>query len=368
MARQYYHYAFDAARLLEQCRMELDEIEKASSAYRIRRGFSLSSVHNLKASLSTTADLLCKHFQQLLEYETSAGGGGASSSNIQEEILRDGIPSSLSSCVDLLETVIDAKQRAREEDQGQQNTNKDMSQPYCPIRNATDSLLFRLVVKLQLCLVRIDDGHWVLTGRRRRNRATANRASETNLHSQLAFGLPLILTGSLGISAFLVTQNNNINNNQGRLPLIFNATSSMGNVSLASAVTKAGVAAMAASFLRVAWRYGWMSTKMYRSRRSINEWNRQWRLVQSTTSSVTDLRSITNTTGPDRRIVEKQSQKLIEDAVRRPPKVRITSHYDLIVHGQEPCTSFYLFRTHIFQTSFTLTSHSYCSRKENCGF
>lgn len=305
--------------------MELDEIEKSSSTYRIRRGFSSSSVHNLRASLSTTADLLCKHFQQLLEYETAGGGAASSTSNIQEEILDGGIPSSLSSCVDLLETVTDAKQRAREEDQVQQNTSKDVSRPYCPIRNATDSLLFRLVVKLQLCLVRIDDGRWVLTGRRRRNRTTAN---ETNLHSQLAFGLPLILTGSLGISAFLVTQNNNINNNQGRLPLIFNATSSMENVSLVSAVTKAGVAAMTASLLRVAWRYGWMSTKMYRSRRSINEWNRQWRLVQSTTSSVTDLRSVTNPTGPDRRIVEKQSQKLIEDAVRRPPKVRITSQYD----------------------------------------
>jgi hypothetical protein len=33
-------------------------------------------------------------------------------------------------------------------------------------RSATDSLLFRLIVALQLCLLRIDDAHSVITGRR----------------------------------------------------------------------------------------------------------------------------------------------------------------------------------------------------------
>lgn len=64
-----------------------------------------------------------------------------------------------------------------------------------------------------------------------------------------------------------------------------------------------------------------MSTKLVKSADDIDEWNQQWRMIQSTSTSHNDLLPETETDVVVKPVHSRQSEKLVEYALRQPHKV-----------------------------------------------
>jgi len=209
-----YQYEFEAAKLLNRCVCELDSVldegdrgESVSKLGTRISGRGLASLKDLRRALLLTIDLLTEYFQRLLEDERATAE--KSSPVIQELYPAIGLPTSFLSRADLLRAVVDAKKKEREKQQRKKREGSPTSETgnyFYSIRNATDSLLFRLIVSLQLCLLRIDDGHSVVRGRRRLSQ-TSIYFGDLSSSRQLSIGWPLAVTGSFGITAMWFMRN-----------------------------------------------------------------------------------------------------------------------------------------------------------------
>lgn len=257
--RMAYHYAFDAANLVEDCLEQVQEVIESDE----RSKRPISSLYDMKEALAEAELQLYDYFQFVLQKEVE----NSSSHAIQE--LYDGSHlADLSSSADLLQCVMRESLSITQE--------VDATHSYYPTRSATDSLLFRLNVALQLCLVRIDDARLVITGRRRKDTGSpkASSSSSSAIISIVdSYYLP-IATAVLGWAAFsLVCTRKNAVANTGTVNLC--------HPFLASSA-KAGFAVVAFRWINRKLGNFWMSTKIVRSTEEIEQWNRTWNLVQRT--------------------------------------------------------------------------------------
>ena len=247
-----YHYAFDAAKLLEDCLEQLQEVIESDE----RSKRPISSLYDMKEALAEAELQLYYYFQFVLQKEVE----NSSSPAVQD--MYESYCADLSSSVELLQCVL------RE---SLSTTQEAVPHCYYPRRSVTDSLLFRLNVALQLCLVRIDDARLVITGRRRND--TTCSPKPCGAISILDSYLP-IATGVLGVVAFsLVYARRNGNEHTRTLnschPLVRSSA-------------KAALTVVTCRWLNKKLGHFWMSTKIVRSTEEIEQWNRTWNLVQHT--------------------------------------------------------------------------------------
>jgi hypothetical protein len=309
-----YQYAFDAAQLLDECLDHLQEVIDAEELTRKR--YHHSCLYDMKEALLDTELSLYHHFQILLDQEM-ASLSTESSKSLTDEDAYD----CLASSAQLLHSVLKAKQQETHALPLQQ---RQSAHCYYPRRSATDSLLFRLIVALQLCLVRIDDARFVITGRRRRDRdsvvATTSQGTGWLSSNSLATAG---LVGFVALAAFHL---------HGHPRTCYSHSRVMSSRPTLLTVAKMGFAALAAKSLTVSWSNLWMSTKIVKSTNEVEEWNKQWHLIQNTTFSSIPT-TITMTTSspaveleegecPDASLDAERSRRLIEYALHETPKVR----------------------------------------------
>jgi len=151
-----YHYAFDAAKLLIDCLTQVDEVIDTAERG-AKRGFQhhhasvVSSLYDMKETLVQAEHQLLCYFLYILQQEIDH----ASSPQVHEAY-------SQYPCYDLPSTVDFLKFVLVAESSAINVKGPDLNPNYYPRRNVTDSLLFRLNVALQLCLLRIDDSRSVV--------------------------------------------------------------------------------------------------------------------------------------------------------------------------------------------------------------
>ena len=292
-------YAFDAAVLLLQCQKELQDVIEADE----RRGYSSHyALYDMKEALLATDLFLYSYFRQSLEQHRTR-----SSSTTVQAIYALGPPDSLSSSVSLLRSIMKEQKRTKDPKRDRNNAHlSEQSHAYYPIRSATDSLLFRLVVALQLCLVRIDDARFVVTGRRQKDASAVVVATH-------ALRISLGCIGAVGFASLLMRRHHGSMHAGDYRPLV-----------LASA--KLGLAAVAATWLRKSWRNMWMTSKIVQSTREIECWKEQWHLVQSATSQddaqVAKQAQSNADESLEAALDAAMSRRLVEYALHHTPEVR----------------------------------------------
>jgi acetyl esterase/lipase len=370
-----HQYALDAARLLERCRNGLEEVLGEASVVRddqdeddergLRRRPRLpthssllrgSPLLSLSKALEETDSLLLEMFLTLLEQEREAC---LSSKRIQQ-LCALSSTATLASTADLLVSILQIKKKeeATSNDpdaawQSSQNGNSSSgNSKHCfyPERSASDSLLFRLIVALQLCLIRIDDAHYVVTGRRpsrqrqgRGGSAGAARAGAGICSPRAAMVAAGAAACSLGLFAGSLRDPRPSGRWLPRGPFLFLRLSAGAGAPapgesspLALGAARVGLAYVAFSVARGLWNDVWMRHQLKKSTEAVSEWNRQWRMVQSTTSSWSDLPNAAELS-PAALLQAKQTQKLIEYALRQPPKVRYALY--VLAHHATLCSN-----------------------------
>ena len=302
-----HHYLFDVVTLLDDCidKLQLTIDEDVRGEH--------DALYEMKTIFVSTERLLHRYLLQVLQSETS---------NVHADIvplIDADATRNLSSTMQTLKSVLDEKQKRRAiQNRNIRFRNPQEPQPstFYPARSATDTLLFRLLVDLQLCLVRIDDAHFVITGKR------LGRG-----HIVQSIRLPIALFGSaLGFGATVILSRRN--------HLRFILLRDVQSLALASA--KFGAALLAFHLAGKAWNKLWMTDKIVRSTEDIARWQKQWQLVLSTSSSGENHESHSSrensgelTPEPKmlRRypeLLDKKSQRLIEFAMKESPKVSVT--------------------------------------------
>lgn len=328
-----HQYAFDAARLLGDCISHLQDVVELDT-----RG-NHTILYELKEALLGIEGLLELHFFRILQAE-------AIGENFKD-ILADfgnGTPP-LSKSTMVLRTVLDIKHQV-EQSQGQSpsptrrhrrvkksatpkhrshtpimavsdlGSKTNVLQGYSASRSATDSLLFRLIVALQLCLVRIDDAMFVIGGHRRSggNRILGKTPQGRKVRSWVVtMGY---CGGVVGTTAYLLR---NHRHKAGR------------NDSQTIAMTFAKVSASAYLVAEMAkqWKSLWMTSKLEKSMGEIEEWKEQWLLVNYETKSDSQQgyapQHVTNAAAEALDAIK--SRRLIEYALREHShKVRHSSN------------------------------------------
>jgi hypothetical protein len=305
-------YAFDAADLLLQCLQELQDVIKADE----RRGYSSHyALYDMKEALLATDVFLYGHFQQSLKQHHTR-----SSSTTVQALYALGPPDCLSSSVLLLRSVLREQQNTDPKHDRKTVHSIDQSHSYYPVRSATDSLLFRLIVALQLCFVRIDDARFVVTGRRQKDPSSAVAATR-------AMHLSVGCIGAVGFASLLMRRHHgSIQDGDYRTLLLTSA--------------KLGLAAVATTWLRKSWRNMWMTSKIVQSTRAIEDWNEQWHLVQSAASpddaQVTKQAQSSADESREAALDAAMSRRLVEYALHHTPEVR---WYTQLFHSSVFCAN-----------------------------
>jgi hypothetical protein len=318
-----YQYALDAARLLERCRSELDDVIREAFSRGDAR-FTRSPARSLRASpllsleeaLAETDRLLLGLLISLLEHEKAACIG---SKRIQQ-LCAFSSTATLSANVDLLVSVLQIKRKEAIHDGGiQQDTGNKHC--FCPERSASDSLLFRLIVALQLCSIRINDAFLVVSGRRKERKEKSNASAYPNLvmvSTAATCSLGLLANNYLrGVPFARSREMSSVQRSVAAFSLLSVSADSPVVLNLA----RLGLAFVSINVARGIWNNVWMRNQLSKSRKAIVEWNRQWRVIQSTTSSWGDIPNASELSQAN-LLQAKQTQKLIEYTLREPSKVR----------------------------------------------
>jgi hypothetical protein len=327
-----HHYAIDAACLLEKCLTLLRETIEQTTHGRHKALF------DMEEALVNAERLLHAYIIQLiaLEHETI------------DEDASDHVPPTLSECIETLQAVLEAKKqkqrwsrqvhevkrsrsRARNKKKRQREINEsvavdwvdwqeaegkqDASQLYQPAldssrsgaiqatfdqsRSATDSLLFRLIVALQLCLVRVDDARFVITGYRYQEDLV--EASWSPVKTGIAGTVKIGIAGTICMLGFgsIWMLRSKIDKPWLRMDGILRFSG------------KIAAAAFAGKLIVREWGNVWMTAKIMKSIAAIEEWQQQWLFIQTTGDSSSCYLAL-----PDAK-----SQRLIEYALSQSPKV-----------------------------------------------
>jgi hypothetical protein len=291
-----HHYAFDAVALLDDCidRLQLTIEKDVCGKY--------DAIYDLKEVLVATEGLLHEYLMDVLEKEKSSLRAGSTTSTSSTGRINLQETRSLSATVESLKRVLEEKKRQQEVEMRRVHFRNPQESPvsqkhcYYPTRSAADTLLFRLIVDLQLCLVRIEVAYSVITGR---------RIGET--HDKHGLQVPLVLTSCVaGVGAAMVTLSRKNHRECWRLP-------PRNFECLTATSAKVGAALIAAFWIRKSWKVWWMANKIVRSTAEIEEWHQQWRVIESTSSSSSEDES------PE--LLDAKSRRLVEYAMREAPKV-----------------------------------------------
>ena len=267
----YHYYAFDAAQLLETCIDHLQEVVELDT-----RG-SHSILYELKEGLLQIESVLRDYFQQVIQEDTG-------------ESTAEKKPKSVPSLADCMSAIRATMEQTREEDQAKASSasstrhqhfpnNKSPARhvqtsttpgvplhTYSSSRNLTDTLLFRLIVALQLCIVRIDDAHFVIAACRRQGSKADKRRKRRRRTLMANVGY---CGGILGVTAFLLRRRDTDGSNS--------------NVSTEAIQTlaKVGAVAFLGRMTVKKWKTLWMTSKLDKTMMELAEWQRQWVLVHS---------------------------------------------------------------------------------------
>ena len=362
-----HHYAFDAVKLLDDC---IDKLQLT-----IDRDIHCQHIalYDMKQSLVNTERILHHHLVHVLEielYELHQLQGKQVSEYVT---IDDARSQTLAMTVQTLNTILQEKRRLKEEaaassstttprmttttstpgslstppppmlldnknpqessstsssspPQQQQQQINPIQDPHCyyPSRSALDTLLFRLIVALQLCLVRIDDAHLIITGRRLAKTAPTTFLAHNHHHRGIMGWSPLFTASAIAgfatvlgaagtIFAITLVQSKNgeargsfggryRNNVKSLIVLpifsVFRRTfqflrgdnngrnnSSITNKSSGSSFNsmalKLSISVMATRWVTRKWNTIWMTDKIVRSTTAIDEWQQQWQSVLS---------------------------------------------------------------------------------------
>lgn len=296
----YHYYAFDAAQLLETCTIQLQDVVELDT-----RG-SHAILYELKEGLLRTENMLQTYFIQVIR-EDNAGialetPGQESSEQKSKPVAKK--PLSLTECMSFLRT---SMEQQRENSKNGDDTNKASTprhdrftksparqiqtlavsgttiHDYSSSRNVTDTLLFRLIVALQLCQVRIDDAHFVIAGcRRHSNEADAERTRQKRRRRKWMANIGYY-GGILGVTAFLLRRRDS-----GNSRVDVNRDS---NKEVIQVLTKVGSAAFIGRMTMRKWKTLWMTSKLDKTMVEIVEWQQQWTLVHSCSDGSTRMNS-----------------------------------------------------------------------------
>ena len=273
-------YALDAAALLDECVQDLQHTIDEDLFARH------DSLYELKESLLSCERFLHSHLTHILEEERKA-------LDITNSVSED--TSSTIGTMRALKKVLEEKRR-----QAPLLHQPDQQQPHYTARSAIDALLFRLIVALQLCLVRIDDAHLVISGHRLRS--SVERTSKNNF---------LLLTTGICLMGGFALFNHRNGRRHVQLPrnIIdwgFQHKGLIGTLVLAK---------ISNSKLRIFW----MTDKLHKSKSAIDEWIQQWQVVQE--EGLSNDRNL-ELTQPPQDVMDNKSRRLIEFALQRNPKAR----------------------------------------------
>jgi hypothetical protein len=287
-----HQYAFDAAKLLIQCQDELSSSSEINLSSHIR---------GLQEVLSKTEQELHAYFQgYLVEEQLDA----------DEEVkalLQTISPTKLASSVRLSKSIKRHKKSvAKQHKHQQQHLHSAPTFYEYPQRTTTDSLLFRLVTILQLCLVRIDDALWVLAGRRR---VVPGPSVDHQPHRYTLATKALAATSLAGVLAvWTYTAGNRTN----RRPI---SDASVSNDWL-MLLAKVGITGVVVACLRSRGNKAWMTSKIVDSTTSLGDWNRQWQAIQPSMEPPSYGKHAMDLNDTD------QARLLMEFALKEPRKVR----------------------------------------------
>jgi hypothetical protein len=262
-----HHYAIVAAKLVEQCLEQIQSVIDSDEPSK-RLHPSNSSLYDMKFVFAEIESHLLNYFASIIEKEVEA----STSTQVHEKYKAIDLCSlDLRSNVEFLEYVLKEASIAAAEHAGHP------AHSYYPRRSATDSLLFRLNVALQLCLVRIDDARLVICGERYQQ-PTRNSTALTSPHLKI-YSRPYIyftLAGMLGATTLVSVYKRQYPkikvphvNLRVYLPFIQNSSKVLATL-------------FTLRWVHQKWSNMWMTTKLVKSTEEIEDWIRQWILVQST--------------------------------------------------------------------------------------
>ena len=367
-----HQYAIDTALLLDECLNALEEVIDADerqqqqqqprpsssspvggAAAAASRGGDMSrgiphtiisasrsshlALYDMKEVLIATERILYKHFLQLLDKERTK------SSSLKLDYATKP-PTSLAAAVKLLQS---SSVRSDKNNNRSRSRGRSLSRPlepstssgsppyscYYPKRSATDTQLFRLIVALQLCLVRIGDARYVITGSRQRPIArptdvgtesepvrtptSSTMLDKPSSQCSILSTLPLtFMSGSVGLASWIAyqrrpwwmrvcnTRTRSLSSIVGRPKKRFWTKRKTADHSSAATTTipptvlvaaKAGCVVVVGMWLRKQWNHLWMTTKIRKSTEEINRWNHQWYLERQSTTNNSAHADGTNT-------------------------------------------------------------------------
>jgi hypothetical protein len=285
------YYLYDASQLLQQSCNELQEIIEASEASRR----SHHTLYDLREALLVTERQLHQHVHSILDSES--------------RVFRNAAEQSLLSLVESLRLQEEKRKRTN------QNTGThhatDVPFVYYPTRNATDSLMFRLIVILQLCVVRIGDARITLTNIRKKDDSAFLQGRDSFVLAPLVLGTSWVLS-KVPVRKLIAYSNKKLTSSR---PRIFDHADW---TAMASTLAQAGFAVASAYWLKQKWGMLWLTTKLAKTTADFELWNRQWFMVQSTLGvSRTNSNDAEDANAQD----STKSKRLIEYALKATPKV-----------------------------------------------
>lgn len=317
-------YAIDAASLLETCLVRLRETIALDAKHATRKRHA--SLLDMETCLVTTERLLLAYICQQIDVEREAASDVV---RMKEEDSHHEVPPTLLECIQIFQDVLEAKKQRQYlqsrhghtrhgqngvTPSGRQHTtstnrNNNLSTAFVTSRSPVDSLLFRLIVALQLCLVRIDDAWFVITGRRHQHEDEKS-ASESSFIVRVGIMTSTVCLVGTGSVWFLRSSRSS-------------SSEPLARGALVPLTGKVALAAFATRFLVKEWASLWMTATIIKSTTDVKEWQQQWLLVQTTGSrgagSVVSL--------------DAKSQKLIEYAMQQSPKVTTCGMKGCILRG-----------------------------------
>lgn len=321
-----HYYAIDAASLLETC---LSRLRETIALDRRKRHEALV---NMQDVLVTTERLLLAYVCKQIDMERE------SASNDEHLYEEDPVPPTLLEGIETFQTVLEAKKQrqkhAREHRPSrkssvlhgndvnvslagdfrpsvgqisrekrsaislQQNKNGNKIPAFEQSRSPVDSLLFQLIVALQLCLVRIDDAHLVIAGHRYREN---NESLPESLLSSLK--VRMVSTACvLGIGSLWMLRSKSSES----------LCTTAHTRTILGLSGKVALVAFTGKILVREWGNVWMRTKIVKSTADVKEWQHQWLLIQRAGGRSRSFTSL------------EKSQRLIEYAMSQSPKVSLS--------------------------------------------
>jgi hypothetical protein len=317
------HYLFDVVPLLDEC---LDKLQLTIDRDTANQHYAL---YDMKEILCFAERLLHTHLEEKIQTENQE-----LTRPIPPPLLVEGNNCKIQQVMQTYQLVLQEKQRQNERNQ----RNIQFLNPQEPLpssssfledsigtlysrRSATDSLLFRLIVALQLCLVRIDDAHLVITGRRMRMEEEEEEERRRNQQHPLAWAMVAAGSGC-GMVGVILSRSNRLSIGTTRFKERLLLSNPQGWV---KGLTVAAVMMVAGRLIKTQWQKLWMTDTIYKSTCEIDEWTRQWQAVQTNASPPptpprTDPTQRLQDEETCAELMDDKSRRLIEYAVKHSPK------------------------------------------------